>query len=117
MSEQPVRLVTADEELPLYEAELDYEAWQLSTGPGADASIEQGVSLCEVLDRVLTKGVVLKGDVVISVANVDLLYLGVQLLLCSAETAEGIGVWKRRRGLQVTPGGRAAAQLVPGGGS
>lgn len=53
------------------------------------------VSLCEVLDRVLTKGVVVSGDVVISVADVDLLYLRVQLLLCSADKAEEIGVWRK----------------------
>jgi hypothetical protein len=53
------------------------------------------VSLCEVLDRVLTKGVVVSGDVVISVADVDLLYLRVQVLLCSADKAEEIGIWKK----------------------
>ena len=45
-------------------------------------------SLCEVLDRVLNAGVVVVGEVVISVANVDLIYLGLQLTLTSVETAQ-----------------------------
>jgi len=53
---------------------------------------EEHVSLCELLDRVLNKGVVLQGDVVISVADVDLIYLGVRLLLSSVDTARGAGI-------------------------
>jgi hypothetical protein len=45
------------------------------------------VSACEVLDRVLNKGVVVAGEVTISVAGIDLLYLGLQLVLTSIETA------------------------------
>jgi hypothetical protein len=48
---------------------------------------EQHVSLCETLDRVLNKGVVVVGEVVISVADIDLIYLGLQLVLTSVETA------------------------------
>lgn len=49
----------------------------------------QGVSLCEVLDRVLNKGVVVAGEVIISLAGVDLVYLGLNLVLTSIETARG----------------------------
>jgi len=45
------------------------------------------VSICEVLDRVLNKGVVVAGEVTISVADVDLIYLGLNLVLTSIETA------------------------------
>ena len=45
------------------------------------------VSICEVLDRVLNKGIVVAGEINISVADVDLLYLGVNLILTSVETA------------------------------
>ncbi|MGA2215444.1 MAG: gas vesicle protein [Bryobacteraceae bacterium] len=45
------------------------------------------VSICEVLDRVLNKGVLVAGQVTISVAGVDLLYLGLNLVLTSIETA------------------------------
>ena len=45
------------------------------------------VSLCEVLDRVLNKGVVVAGEATISVADIDLVYLGLQVVLTSIETA------------------------------
>ena len=45
------------------------------------------VSLCEVLDRVLYKGIVVSGEATISVADVDLVYLGLQVVLTSMETA------------------------------
>jgi hypothetical protein len=46
------------------------------------------VTLLEILDRVLDKGVVISGDIVISVADVDLIYLGLKILLSSVETME-----------------------------
>ncbi len=46
------------------------------------------ITILEVLDRVLNKGVILTGDIVISVADVDLIYLGVKLMLSSVETME-----------------------------
>ena len=49
---------------------------------------QERISLCEILDRVLTKGVVVVGEVVISVADVDLIYLGLQLVLTSIESAQ-----------------------------
>ena len=48
----------------------------------------QDVSLMEVLDRVLEKGVVISGDIVISVADVDLIFLGLRAILSSVETME-----------------------------
>lgn len=44
--------------------------------------------MLEILDRVLEAGVVISGDIVISVANVDLVYLGLRALLSSVETME-----------------------------
>ena len=52
----------------------------------------ESLSLCEALDRVLHKGVALRGDIVLSVADVDLVYLGLQLILCSTETARRTGL-------------------------
>ena len=46
------------------------------------------VALLELLDRALNKGVILWGDVTLSVADVDLVYLGLKVLLSSTETAE-----------------------------
>ena len=48
------------------------------------------VTILEILDRVLDKGVVISGDVVISVADVDLIYLGLKVLLSSVETMESL---------------------------
>jgi hypothetical protein len=48
------------------------------------------VSLCEALDRILNKGAVLFGEVMISVADIDLVFLGLQVILASMETARGL---------------------------
>lgn len=42
-------------------------------------------SLLDVVDNLLTKGVVLSGDVVIGLAGVDLVYVRLSLLLCAAD--------------------------------
>ena len=52
-----------------------------------DRSPEDEVTLLELLDRVLDKGVVLSGEVMLSVADVDLVYLSLRLLLSSVEAA------------------------------
>ena len=41
-------------------------------------------SLCEVLDRVLAKGVVARGEITLSLAGIDLVYLNLHLLLTTA---------------------------------
>jgi hypothetical protein len=46
------------------------------------------ISLCETLDRVLNKGVVVAGEVIISVADVELIYLNLRVLLTSVDTVE-----------------------------
>lgn len=48
------------------------------------------LSLCELLDRVLNKGIVVTGELTIAVADIDLVYLGLQLVLTSIETACGL---------------------------
>jgi hypothetical protein len=55
----------------------------------SDPSLDdlERLSLCEALDRVLNKGAVIMGEVMISVANIDLIYLGLQIILTSMETA------------------------------
>ena len=45
------------------------------------------VSLLDVLDHVLNSGVVIHGSVVISLAGVDLVYVGLNVILTSIETA------------------------------
>ena len=46
------------------------------------------LALSELLDRALNKGVVLWGDATISVAGVDLIYVGLKVLLASVDTAQ-----------------------------
>jgi len=58
----------------------DFESVELLGG-------EQDVSLLEILDHVLNAGVVIHGSVVISLAGVDLVYLGLNVVLTSVETA------------------------------
>lgn len=53
-----------------------------------DLRKQERVTLLEILDRALDKGVVILGDIVISVADVDLVYLGLKVLLSSVETME-----------------------------
>lgn len=49
--------------------------------------LDDELTLLELLDRLLDKGVVLTGDITLSVADVDLVYVGLRLLLSSAEAA------------------------------
>jgi Gas vesicle protein len=53
-------------------------------------------NLVDILDRVLDKGLVIAGDIRISLANVELLTVRIRLLVCSVDKAEQIGLnwWK-----------------------
>lgn len=50
----------------------------------------QGVSLLEVLDRVIDKGVVVDGEVILQVADIDLVDVGLKLVLSSTERMRGL---------------------------
>ena len=57
---------------------------------------QHSATLVDLLDRVLDKGLVVAGDVSISLANVELLTIRVRLLVCSIDKAEQIGLnWWR----------------------
>lgn len=56
------------------------------TDHGASLAAERDVSLVEILDRALGAGVVITGDLTISLADVDLVYLDLRLLLGSVGT-------------------------------
>lgn len=56
------------------------------------SELNRQVTLLETLDRLLNRGVVIAGDVTLSVADVDLIYLGLRLLISSVETARELGV-------------------------
>ncbi len=56
----------------------------------------RSTGLVEVLDRVLDKGLVVAGDVKVSLAEVELLTIRIRLLICSIDKAEQIGLdWWR----------------------
>ena len=56
-------------------------------------------TILELLDRLLNKGVVVAGDIAISVADIDLIYIRAQLLLSSFETARQAGcLWTSDNG-------------------
>jgi hypothetical protein len=46
---------------------------------------EEDDSLLDVVDNALSKGVVLSGDITLALANVDLVYVRLSLLLCAAD--------------------------------
>ena len=50
-------------------------------------TLKHQVTLLELVDRVLNRGVVVSGDITLSVADVDLVYVGLNVILTSIETA------------------------------
>ena len=66
--------------------------------------------LVDVLDRVLDKGLVVAGDIKVSLAEVELLTIRIRLMICSIDKAEQIGLdwWKYDRHL--SPGREQVVQ-------
>jgi Gas vesicle protein len=77
----------------------------VALSPGSTSS----ASLVDVLDRVLDKGLVVAGDIKVSLAEVELLTIRIRLLICSLDKAEQIGLdwWKHDRNLSVGRSGLA----------
>lgn len=50
--------------------------------------LRERLTLLELVDRVLNGGVVLSGDITLAVADVDLVYVGLRVLLASVATLE-----------------------------
>jgi hypothetical protein len=56
----------------------------------------RSTGLVDVLDRVLDKGLLIAGDIRVSLAEVELLTIRIRLLVCSIDKAEQIGLdWWR----------------------
>jgi len=75
-------------------------------------SHHRATGLVDVLDRVLDKGLVIAGDIKVSLAEVELLTIRIRLLVCSLDKAQEIGLdwWRFDRDL--SPGAqRRAARL------
>ena len=64
-----------------------------------EPSYRRSAGLVDVLDRVLDKGLVIAGDIRVSLAEVELLTIRIRLLVCSIDKAEQIGLdwWKHDR--------------------
>ncbi|HEX6200009.1 MAG TPA: gas vesicle protein [Thermoanaerobaculia bacterium] len=61
-----------------------------------EPSYRRSTGLVDVLDRVLDKGLVIAGDIRVSLAEVELLTIRIRLLVCSIDKAEQIGLdWWR----------------------
>ena len=71
---------------------------------GRGISPAPSTSIIDILDRVLDKGLVVAGDISISLANVELLTIRIRLLVCSIDKAEQIGLnwWRYDRNLVST---------------
>jgi hypothetical protein len=63
--------------------------------------VRGSAGLVDVLDRVLDKGLVVAGDIKVSLAEVELLTIRIRLMICSIDKAEEIGLdwWKHDRHL------------------
>jgi hypothetical protein len=57
----------------------------------------QSSTLVDLLDRILDKGLVVAGDIVIQLADVELITIKIRLIVCSVDKAEEIGMdWWRK---------------------
>jgi len=74
-----------------------------------DPPYRRSTGLVDVLDRVLDKGLVVAGDIRISLADVELLTIRVRLLVCSIDKAEQIGLDWWRHDPHLTVAARGAA--------
>lgn len=69
-----------------------------------EPSYRRSSGLVDVLDRVLDKGLVIAGDIRISLAEVELITIRIRLLVCSIDKAEQIGLdwWRQDPNLSVS---------------
>lgn len=63
---------------------------QIIVSGNAERLEESELSLLETLDHVLNRGLVIAGEITISVADIDLVFLGLNVLLSSVETANEV---------------------------
>lgn len=57
-----------------------------------DVARQREVALVDLVDRLLAGGVVIGGDITLSIADVDLVYVGLRALITSVATAEEMGM-------------------------
>ncbi|SRR6266550_5293679 len=59
-------------------------------GTDGESFEESDLSLLETLDHVLSKGLVIAGEITISVADIDLIFVGLNVLVSSVEKAHEV---------------------------
>ena len=72
----------------------------------------RATGLVDVLDRVLDKGLVIAGDIKVSLAEVELLTIRIRLLVCSLDKAQEIGLDWWRYDRELSPGAQRRAQQL-----
>jgi hypothetical protein len=67
--------------------------------PEERGMMRQPQGLVDILDKILDKGLVVAGDIKVSLANVELLTIQLRLVICSIDKAEAIGInwWRADR--------------------
>ena len=63
---------------------------QIIVSEGGESLEEVELSLLETLDHVLSRGLVIAGEITISVADIDLIFVGLNVLVTSVETANDV---------------------------
>lgn len=63
---------------------------QIIVSESGEVQEDSELSLLETLDHVLSRGLVIAGEITISVADIDLIFLGLNVLLTSVETANEV---------------------------
>lgn len=63
---------------------------QIIISESGESLEEQELSLLETLDHVLNRGLVIAGEITIAVADIDLIFVGLNVMLSSVETAQEI---------------------------
>lgn len=53
------------------------------------AEEQKEMALLDLLDRLLDKGIVIHGDLMLSIADIDLIYVGLRLVIGSIDTIRG----------------------------
>ena len=77
-----------------------------------EPSYRRSSGLVDILDRVLDKGLVIAGDIRISLAEVELITIRIRLLVCSIDKAEQIGLNWWRNDPRLTANGPGSAVIV-----
>jgi hypothetical protein len=86
--------------------------------PAGRPMAKSELTLLDVIDRILDKGIVINGDITVSFAGVDILSLKINLVIASLETAKRYGLelpwekWEKEKA-KLTSKDQAKVQGIP----